>query len=159
MEPTSSKRIKSEISLSSGRKTLIASVRDPPLLSNKSRKKGRSKGNKQKKRKRSEPQYNQDEFILKSILREEVRQGKLYYLIDWEGIDPATGKAFEHTWYVGTSFASRIVIDLAYPVYRSQQRTRMRKQLEIGILRKNEPPRNTQTRIFRYSPTPKAVSL
>jgi hypothetical protein len=98
MEPTSSKRVKSELPPSSGRKAPTATVRDPPLLGNASRKHGRAERNRQKKRKRSAPQPSQEEYILRSILQEEVREGKLYYLIDWEGIDPKTGKDFEHTW-------------------------------------------------------------
>ena len=34
----------------------------------------------------------------RAILEEKVIKGKKYYLIDWEGIDPTTGKKYEPSW-------------------------------------------------------------
>jgi hypothetical protein len=34
----------------------------------------------------------------RAILEEKVIKGKKYYLIDWEGIDPATGQKYEPSW-------------------------------------------------------------
>jgi hypothetical protein len=152
MEPTSSKRVKSDIPPSSGR-------RAPAANGNTLRKHDRRERNRQRKRKRLEPQSNQEEFILRDILQEELRQGKLYYLIDWEGIDPVTGRGFEHTWVHQNYYRFLIVMDWANPVCRSQQKTRIGKQLETGNTRRKSLLRRTQTRTLRWSSIPKAASL
>ena len=105
MEQSSSRRVKSDIP--TGRNPQTRVLRDPPLLSKTARGKEQKNKNKQKKRKRQPTSSAEEYFKLRNILREEVRQGKLWYKIDWEGIDPATGENYEPTWV-------RTLIPLAY---------------------------------------------
>jgi hypothetical protein len=133
MERSSSKRVKSDIPLPSGRKALTTNLRDSPLVSSTSQ--GNKKRERKRNRKRNEQATQSDqEYILRDILQEELRKGKLYYLIDWEGIDPSTGRDFEHTWVCQSSLPWPVQLSTTstYLRYRNQQRTRMKKQSEIG---------------------------
>jgi hypothetical protein len=92
MEQSSRKRVKSDTQSPYARTPPTTILRDPSSTSRGNEKR------KEKKRKRQPSPSGEEEYILRNILKEEVRRGKLYYLIDWEGIDPITGKDFEHTW-------------------------------------------------------------
>jgi hypothetical protein len=53
---------------------------------------------KPKKRPTAPPPPPEDWFQIRDIIRERVRRGLTEYLVDWEGIDPATDAPYEPTW-------------------------------------------------------------
>ncbi|KAI1843113.1 hypothetical protein JX266_010640 [Neoarthrinium moseri] len=69
---------------------------------------------KKRKSRAAPPQETADEdqyWTIKGILRQKTEKRKLYYLIEWEGIDESTGRAYKPTWEPAENITSNAIAE------------------------------------------------
>jgi len=107
----------------------------------------------------SETYYN-----AKSILRERKVQGNIQYLVDWEGLDPDTGRPYDPTWVSPERrFVAPLHISQEFTIsktyLRSQQTTLLRILSRSGKGKKAQSATRTSASVTEPSPVWYCLSI
>lgn len=95
-------------------------------------------------------------YDVEDILDERTSRGVGQYLVQWEGIDPATGKAWDPTWEPKTSCSDQLIADwkakkrkdpriVGRWTRKMQQRLKEEKKAKAGGKRKREGSSSTHS--------------
>lgn len=108
MEPSGTERVNEPSSRRETRRPIQGRDRSRKALGESPSSSTPSKGPQKRKRKR-ESQY----WSIKGILDEKKEQGHIFFLIDWVGTDPDTGKPYEQSWEKYENVTSAAITDWA----------------------------------------------
>ncbi|KAL2062618.1 hypothetical protein VTL71DRAFT_5690 [Oculimacula yallundae] len=123
------------------RRTSTSPVSSTPTPSSSAKRAGKKAHVKQK----AVEEESEELYSVKAILKEEIRKGKVFYLIDWED-DKDTGKPYEPTWEPHNFVTPDIIAEWQKKALEKQRLKREAAAEELGSPSSRQPIRPAKRR-------------